>query len=59
MAIKIKTYKIGKRGARGNIIGLPRTWVDDVGIGPGDMIDIYRDDADRLIFVPRKADSDA
>lgn len=56
--IKIKTYRIGKRGARGSVIGLPRTWVDDLKIGAGDLIDFYRDEANRLILIARKPEKE-
>ena len=48
--IKIKSYRVSKRGNRGLIISVPVVWCDDMKIKPGDVIDIYRDDQDRIIL---------
>jgi len=55
--IKIKTYKIQKKGLRGLTIGIPKAWFDDQGLNTGDKIDIYRDEKDRLILVVNKKES--
>ena len=52
--IKIKTYKIQPQGIRGKAISLPKVWLDDLNLQPGDTIDFYRDAEDRLILVPEK-----
>lgn len=54
--IKIKTYKVCRKGLRGVTIGLPALWLNDVGIKPGDRLDLYRDELDHLIIVaPERA----
>lgn len=50
--IKIKTYKLSRRGDRGSVISLPAVWVRDLGLRPGDQLSFYRDELDRLIIVP-------
>ena len=52
--IKIKQYKIQKRGLRGRVLAVPKVWLDDLNLQPGDTIDFYRDAEDRLILVPEK-----
>jgi bifunctional DNA-binding transcriptional regulator/antitoxin component of YhaV-PrlF toxin-antitoxin module len=49
--IKIRTYKMSRRGDRGSVLSLPAVWVHDLGIQPGDQLDVYRDELDRLIIV--------
>jgi bifunctional DNA-binding transcriptional regulator/antitoxin component of YhaV-PrlF toxin-antitoxin module len=49
--IKIKTYKLSRRGDRGSVISLPAVWVRDLGLRPGEQLDLYRDELDRLIIV--------
>ena len=53
--IKIKSYKIRKQGMSGTSVGLPKVWLDDLNLKPGDKIDFYRDEEDRLILTPNKA----
>lgn len=48
--IKIKKYKVRESGLRGRAISLPKVWVDDVGLRPGDIVNFYRDEKDRLIL---------
>jgi len=50
MTIKIKSYKVQQHGLRGVRIALPKVWVEDHQLRPGDRIDIYRDEEDRLIL---------
>ena len=52
--IKIKTYKLGARGAMGSIISLPPVWIRDLGLKPGEYLDVYRDARDWLIIKPPK-----
>ncbi len=52
--VKVKSYRIGRRGLRGLVITVPRVWTEDVGIKPGDRLDVYRDTSDRLIIVATK-----
>lgn len=51
-AIKLKSFKIGKRGARQMQITIPRNWLEDNGLKEGDSLDLMKDVADRLIIVP-------
>lgn len=52
MEIKIKEYKIRGKGKDGKYqnIYLPKEWVNDLGIKPGDVLEMYRDENDRLII---------
>jgi len=50
--IKIKSYKISRRGLRGVFVSLPAVWVRDLDLKPGESLDFYRDRKDRLIIVP-------
>ena len=54
--IKIKTYRIQEQGIRGKAIALPKVWIDDLRLKPGDAIDFYRDEEDRLILVADRND---
>lgn len=54
-AVKIKSYKVAQRGMRGVIVSLPPVWVQDLSLKAGDRLDIYRDEADRLIIVRQGA----
>ena len=36
--IEVAEYKIGKRGERGLVLSLPKTWISRVGAKPGDVI---------------------
>jgi len=49
--IKIKSYKIQQQGLRGAAVALPKVWLNDLKLKPGDSIDFYRDEEDRLILV--------
>jgi len=52
--IKIKTYKLQRKGIRGVMVSLPKVWVDDLHLAPGDTIEVYRDDLDHLILKAKK-----
>jgi len=39
--IEVAEYKIGKRGARGFILSLPKTWMKRVGAKTGDVIQCW------------------
>ena len=52
--VKIKTYKLQRKGLRGVMVSLPKVWVDDLRLAPGDTIEVYRDDLDHLILKARK-----
>lgn len=54
LPIKIKSYRIHQSG-RGVVLTLPKIWTDDLGLKPGDRLDVYRDTADRLIIVAAQA----
>lgn len=59
MIVKIKEYKVGKRGLRGSVVSLPKVFVDDNRIRPGDALAFYRgiiDGKDALIITkePKK-----
>lgn len=52
--IKIKTYKLARRGHRGFVLTIPKVWMDDLKIDAGDIIDVYRDEKDHLILVAKE-----
>lgn len=55
---KIKEYRVMQHGHRGRVVSLPKVWVDDNGLAPGDLIEVYRTDInseDCLILKIRKA----
>jgi bifunctional DNA-binding transcriptional regulator/antitoxin component of YhaV-PrlF toxin-antitoxin module len=52
MAVKIKTYRVSRSGSRGKHLALPKVWLDDLKLQIGDHLDMYRDEADRLIICP-------
>ena len=54
--VKIGNYHLRRAGASGTIV-LPKVWINDLKIQLGDPIDIYRDEMDRLILMPRKNQS--
>lgn len=48
--VKIKTYKIGQKGLRGRVIGLPKVWLDDLALDTGDVLNFYRTENDLLVI---------
>lgn len=46
--VKIKTFKI--RESRS--IALPRLWLSDLGLHPGDSLDVFQDADGRLLIQP-------
>jgi len=52
MTVRIGSYKLRKAGERGAVLEIPRVWREDVGARTGDMLDVLRDESDRLIVVP-------
>ena len=55
--IKIKEYKVQQQGLRGKAMALPKVWLDDHKINPGDTIEIFRailDSQDCLILKVKK-----
>lgn len=52
--VKIKSYRLSQRGNRGLIVSVPSVWADDLGLKPGDRLDVYRDTEDRLIIQAAK-----
>lgn len=52
--VKIKTYKIARKGVRGLSVALPKVWVEDLGLKPGDKLDFYRTEDDMLIITKSK-----
>jgi len=51
-AVRIKSFKINKRGAHQMQITIPRIWLEENGLKEGDSIDLMKDVTDRLIIVP-------
>lgn len=52
LTVKIKEYKV-RRADRGMTVCLPAVWTDDLALKPGDILELYRDEADRLILVKK------
>jgi AbrB family looped-hinge helix DNA binding protein len=52
--IKIQSYKVQQKGKRGRVMTLPVSWTNDLGLKPGDRIDIYRNENDELILKAEK-----
>ena len=55
-AIKIKSYKIIRRGLRSFSLSLPAIWIQDMDLQPGDWIDTYRNEEDELILRAEKTE---
>lgn len=51
--IKINRYKI-RRSGQGVTITIPKIWLEDNNLDAGDLVEIYRDEDDRLVIVPKK-----
>lgn len=51
-AIKIRSFRISKRGERQLQITVPREWVEEQGLSEGDSVDLMKDTENRLIIVP-------
>ena len=52
MEVRVKRYRIQKMGRRGASISIPQAYLEDLGLKPGDELDAFRNDSDRLIFAP-------
>lgn len=54
---KIKEYKLSQSGLRGGIVTVPKIFIDDNKLEPGDTLEFYRgqigDHKDVLILVPK------
>lgn len=51
--LRICSYKIRQSG-RGAVITLPAAYLDDLGLKPGDILNVSRDAFGRLIFAPAR-----
>lgn len=51
---KIGISKIRRYGKRGFEITLPRIWVTDNGLKIENIVNIYREDGEKLIIMPDK-----
>jgi len=54
VAVRIKSFKIGKRQMKQFQPTIPRNWIIEMDLHTGDRVDLMRDDQDRLILVPIK-----
>jgi len=52
IAVKIKTFRLGKRQMKQFQPTIPRNWIEEMGLREGDSVHLMRDQADRLILVP-------
>ncbi len=55
--IKIKKYRIGKRGKRGAVLSIPQIFLEDNNMKAGDIMEVYRSKTngeDVLVLVPKK-----
>lgn len=57
--VKIREYRVHKKGKRGRGLSLPPEWTEDWGIRPKDIIEVYRNDRNQLILVPKNRKEDA
>jgi len=56
---KIKEYRIRQDGKRGQLITLPKVWITDNNLSPGETIEFYREttpEYDRLIIQKKRND---
>lgn len=49
--VRLKSFKVRESKS----IALPRIWLEDQGVKPGDNLDVFADAEGRLIIVPPKA----
>jgi bifunctional DNA-binding transcriptional regulator/antitoxin component of YhaV-PrlF toxin-antitoxin module len=49
--VLLRRYRLGKNGHRGYGITLPREYIEDANLKPGQKMAMYRDE-DRLLLVP-------
>lgn len=54
MEVKVKSYRVGQRGAKGLAVTIPAWWAQEHDIGPGTQIGFYADERGRLILVPEQ-----
>jgi hypothetical protein len=55
---KIKEYRVQIQGTRGRVISLPKVFIEDNKVSPGDTLEIFRsiiDNADCLIIKVKKS----
>lgn len=52
--LRVGEVKVRKYGYRGFAASLPKIWIDDRRLVPGDTLDVYRDQADNLVIAPRE-----
>ena len=57
--VKIKTLIVPKSGAYPLTMNIPKLWTGDLKLKPGDKIDVYRDEQDRLILVADHHEKDS
>lgn len=54
---KIKEYKLSQSGLRGAIVSLPKIFITDNNLEPGDILEFYRgqvgDYKDVLLLIPK------
>ena len=48
--VKVRSYKLTRRGLRGLSISLPSAWTQDLRLQPGDSIEVFRTTDDQLIL---------
>lgn len=51
MLLKVKTYRLRRSGDRGVIVQIPTAYCEEVGLGPTDSVDLYRDSKDPSALV--------
>ena len=51
--VRVRAYRVSKRGARGFAVTLPPAWVEDANLRHGDFVEVYRDNLGRLIISPQ------
>jgi bifunctional DNA-binding transcriptional regulator/antitoxin component of YhaV-PrlF toxin-antitoxin module len=48
--VRVRAYRVSRRGTRGFSVTLPPAWVEDVNLRHGDLVEVYRDNRGRLII---------
>ena len=59
--VKIKEYRLGKRGVRGAVMSLPRIYLQDKGLITGDKLELHRGSIegynDVLVIIPKNKET--
>lgn len=51
-AVRIKSFRLGKRGVQQMQVTIPHNWIKENGLGEQDHVDMLKDTEGRLILIP-------